>query len=67
MKYIRKETCMQQDLFDNSLSEGHKGFFDDFSIIFINKSGIKKPNKQEQYWRHTFKTIALQSLNEKND
>ena len=43
-KYLKKEACMQQHLFEGFWSEGHSGwffFFDDASIIFINKTDPK--------------------------
>ena len=46
----RKESCMQQHLFEHFSSEGHKRFLDDVSIIFIDKTDPKDPNKREQYW-----------------
>ena len=49
-KYLRKESCMQQHLFEHFSSEGHKRFLDDVSIIFIDKTDPKDPNKREQYW-----------------
>ena len=43
----KKEACMQQHLFEHFSSEGHNGFPDDVSIIFIDKTEPKDPNKQE--------------------
>ena len=47
-KYLRKETRMQQHLFEHFSSEGHSGFLDDISIIFIDKTDPKNPEKREQ-------------------
>ena len=58
---------MQQHLFEHFSSEGHNNFLDDVSIIFIDKADPKDPNKREYYWRHTFKTMALQGLNVEDD
>ena len=52
-KYLRKESCMQQHLFEHFSSEGHNSFLDDVSIIFIDKTDPKDPNNREHYWRHT--------------
>ena len=66
-KYLRKESCMQQHLFECFSSEDHNSFLDDVSIIFIDKTDLKDPNKWECYWRHTLKTIAPQVLNVEDD
>ena len=46
---------MQQHLFEHFSSEGQNNFLDDVSIIFIDKTDPKNPNKREHYWRHTLK------------
>ena len=67
-KNLRKEACMQQDLFEHFSSEGHSSsFLDDLSIIFIDKTNPKDSNKREHYWRHTLKTMAPQGLNVEDD
>ena len=53
-KYPRKESCMQQHF----SSEGHNSFLYDVSIIFIDKTDPKDPNKREHYWQHTLKTMT---------
>ena len=58
---------MQQHLFEHFSSEGHNSFLDDVSIIFIDKTDPKDPNKREHYWRHTLKTMAPQGLNVEDD
>ena len=65
-KYLRKESCMQQHLFEHFSSEGHNSFLDDVSIILTDKD-TKDPNKREHYWRHTLKTMAPQGLNVEGD
>ena len=50
-KYLRKESCTQQHLFEDFSSKGHNSFLDDVSIIFIDKTDSKDPNKREHYWR----------------
>ena len=40
---------MQQHLFEHFSSEGHSNFLDDVSIIFIDKTDPKGPNKREYY------------------
>ena len=41
-KYLSKESCGQQHF----SSEGHNNFLDDISIIFIDKTDPKDPNKR---------------------
>ena len=48
--YLRKEARMEQHLFQRFSSEGHSGFLDEASIIFIDKTNTKNSNKREQYW-----------------
>ena len=66
-KSLRKEACMRQHLFEHFSSEGYSSFLDDISIIFIDKTDPKDPNKREHYWRHTLKAMAPQGLNVEND
>ena len=54
---------MQQHLFEHFSSEGHNSFLDDVSIIFIDKTDPKDPNKRKYYQLHTIKTMAPQELN----
>ena len=66
-KYLRKEACMQQHFFEHFSSKDHSGFLDGVSIIFIDKTDTKNPNKREHYWRHTLKAMAPQNLNVEDD
>ena len=67
-KYLRKESCIQQHLFDHFSSEGdNNNFLDDVSIISIDKTDPKDPNQRYHYWRHILKTMAPQELNVEND
>ena len=58
---------MQQHLFEHFSREDHSSFLDDMSIIIIDKTDPKDPNKREHYWRHTLKTMAPQGLNVEDD
>ena len=60
-------TCMQQHLFEHFASEGHCSFLEDVTIIFIDKTDPKDPNRREHYWRHTLKTMAPLGLNVEDD
>ena len=48
-KYLKKEACMQQHLFEHFSSEDHSGFLDDVSIIFTDKTDPRDSNKREYY------------------
>ena len=54
-------------LFKHFSSEGHNYFLNDVSIIFIDKTDPKDPNKLEHYWQHTSKTMTPQGLNVQDD
>ena len=53
---------MTQDLLEHFSTKGHNSFLVDVSVIFIDKTDPKDPNKREHYWRHTLKTIATHGL-----
>ena len=55
-KHQRGETCMQQHLYDHFCECNHKGFVNDVSITFIDKTDPSDPLKREDYWRITLKT-----------
>ena len=46
-KHSRKESCMQEHLFQNFNSMGHNGFPNNVSITPINKTDGKNPKKRE--------------------
>ena len=54
-KHFRKAPYMQLQLFEHFSSEGHSSFLDDVSIIFVDKTDSKDPNKREHYWPHILK------------
>ena len=64
-KYFRKESWMHQHLFEHFPREGHNSFVDDISMIFIDKTNPKDPNKRELYWTHM--EMAPQRLNVEDD
>ena len=66
-KCLKKEPCIQQHLFEHFSSEDHSSFLDDVSIIFIDKTDPKDPNKRKHYWRNNLKTMATQGLNVEHD
>ena len=66
-KYLKGKACMQQNLFENFAGEGHRSFLEDVTIILIDKTDPKDPNRREYYWRYTLKTIAPLCLNVEDD
>ena len=58
---------MQQHLLEHFASEGRCSFLEDITIIFINKTDPKDPNRREHYRRHTLKTMAPLGLNVQDD
>ena len=62
-KYSRGGLCMQQNLFSSFCTSRTAGFLDDVSIAFIDKTNPSDPLIREDYWRLTFKTLALFGLN----
>ena len=58
-KHLRKAPYMQLHLFEHFSSEGHSSFLDDVSIIFVDKTDSKDPNKREHYWPHILKKKNL--------
>ena len=65
--FLKGQTCMQQHLFQPFAGEVHYSFLEDVTIIFIDKTDPKDPDRWEHYWRHTIKTIAPLGLNVEND
>ena len=64
---LNGQTCMQQHLFEHFISEDHCSFLEDVTIIFIDKTDPKDPNRRKQYWRHALKTMARLGLNAEDD
>ena len=61
-KFDRKESCMQEHLYKHFQTEGHKGFLNEASVTFIDKTDGKDPKKRERYWIKTLKTIEPYGL-----
>lgn len=64
---VQIQRSMHAATFEYFSSEGHIGFLDDVSFIFIDKIDPKDPNKREHYWRHALKIMTTQSLNAEDD
>ena len=54
---------MQEDIFEHFNSEGHTAFLENVSVTFIDKTDSQNPEKRENYWIHTLKTMVPWSLN----
>ena len=61
-KYLRGKSCFLH-IFEHFDSPGHKGFLEDVSITFIDKTDPSDPEKREDYWIQTLKTAAPWALN----
>ena len=63
IKYLVGEPCMQEHIFKHFNSEGHTGFLQNVSGTFIDKTDSQNPEKIENYWIQTLKTMVLRGLN----
>ena len=54
---------MKEHLFRHFLSLGHKGFLNDVSVTFIDKTDPSYPPKHENFWRETLITMTLSVFN----
>ena len=62
-KYLVGEPSMQEHIFEHFNSEGHTGFLENVSVTFIDKTDLQIPEKRENYWIHTLKTMVPWGLN----
>ena len=62
-KYLVGDPCMQEHIFEHFNSEGHTGFLENVSVTFIDKTDSQNPEKRENYWIHTLKTMVSWGLN----
>ena len=62
-KFGRKDSCMQEHLYKHFHTEGHKGFLNEASVAFIDKTDGKDLKKRERYWMQTLKTMEPYGLN----
>ena len=54
---------MQEHLYKHFQTEGHKGFLNEASVTFIDKTDGKDPKKRERYWMQALKTMEPYGLN----
>ena len=57
------EPCMKEHIFEHFNSEGHTCFLENVFVIFIDKTDSQNPEKMENYWIHTLKTMVLWGTN----
>ena len=48
-KFDMKESCMQEQLYKYFQTEGHKGFLNEASVTFIDKTDGKDPKRRVRY------------------
>ena len=54
---------MQQHVLEHFQSPGHTDFVADVCTTFIDKTDSFIPEKREDYWRQTLKTLSPHGLN----
>ena len=54
---------MQEHLYKHFQMQVHKGFLNEASVTFIDKTDGKDPKKRERYWMQTLETIEPYGLN----
>ena len=57
-KYLVGKPCMQEHILGNFNSEGNTGFLENVSVTFIDKIDSQNPEKRENCWIHTLKTMV---------
>ena len=62
-KYLVGEPRMQEHIFEHFNSKGHTGFLENVSVTFIDKTDLQNPEKRENYWIHSLKTMVPWGLN----
>ena len=62
-KYLVGNPYMHEHIFEHFNSEGHTGFLENVSVIFIDKTDSQNPEKSENYWIYTLKTMVPWGLN----
>ena len=62
-KHTEGKSVKQKHLYEHFTEKDHKGFLQDVSIIFIDKTDTSDPLKREKYWPDTLKTLAPNGLN----
>ena len=54
---------MEEHLYKQFKTEGHKGFLNEGSVTLIDKTDGKDPKKRKRYWVRTLKTMEPYGLN----
>ena len=51
-KYLVGDPCIQEHIFEHFKSEVHRGFLENVSVTFIDKTDLQNLEKIENYWIH---------------
>ena len=62
-KYLNRQPCFQEHIFEYFNGDGRSGFLENVSITSIDKNNPSNPEKRENYWIQTLKTMVPWSLN----
>ena len=62
-KYLNRHWYFQECNFPHFNCDGHSGFLENVSKIFIDKASPSDPEKRESFWMQTLKTIVPRNLN----
>ena len=57
-KYLSRQACFQEHFFEHFNGDGHSVFLENVSITFIDKTDPSDPEKRENYWIQTLKTMV---------
>ena len=62
-EYLTRQPCFQEHVFEHFNGDGHSGFLENVSIIFIDKTDPSNPEKRENYWIQTLTIMVPWGLN----
>ena len=62
-KYLNRQPCFQENIFEHFNIDGHSGLLENDSITFIDKTDPSDPEKRENNWIQTLKTMVPWGLN----
>ena len=62
-KYLNRQPCFQEHIFEHFNGDAQSGFLENVSITFIDKTDPSNPEKRENYWIQTLKTMVPWGLN----
>ena len=62
-KYLAGEPCIQEHSFEHCNSVTDTGLLENVTVTFIDKTYSQNPEKKENYWIHTLKTMEPWGVN----